>query len=104
MPAYDWCCLSCGEPNDRRSNACVACGCSASATIASLVDHRRRFVASGGTLKERATTLHKPPELSAWLVLGAVVALLFGVWPFQDSKPKREIRVSTLGAAGENGV
>jgi len=82
MPDYDWCCLSCGEANGRANAKCAVCHCPAAATLAQLVDHRRRFVASsGGTLRAAATTLHEPAEVSAVEVATVAATILLGSLP-----------------------
>ena len=76
-----WSCLSCGGANRPRSQCCVACGCPSHATVAQIEAHRESFVARGGTPSPQAS-LSLEPELSGAQVLGPVVLLALGVWPF----------------------
>ena len=81
IPAYNWCCLSCGEVNAKGSIACLTCNCPAAASVSELVEHRKQFIASGGVLKPGATTLHEPPEVSATEIVGFTTAVLLGFLP-----------------------
>ena len=82
MHTYSWSCLACGVTNTATSEACSACGCPATPTLAEIEAARSAHVQLGGHVLPSAGIVRDQNDLTASQVLIApVAALLFGILP-----------------------
>lgn len=82
MTDYAWTCPACGQANDAGSTACAACECPAAFSARDVEDHRRRFLAGGGTVQPGAATTPDAKDYAVFRALFAAPLLALGWWPF----------------------
>ena len=88
MPTYRWSCPACGTSNNPESAQCSACQCPTPFSVKDVVEHRRKFLAGGGSIGPAAAATLDEEDVSVLKVLLSVPLLLLGWWPFGRQKTR----------------